>query len=89
MTRGSERQRFAMQFYRFLQVLQLPCLLETRQQASCEVVERVGAIRMTRGSERQRFAIEFYRFLQVLALPCLLETRMQGICEVVQIQGAI
>ena len=44
MTRGSESERFAIQFYRFLEVLQLPCLLVSRRQVNGEVIEEVGAI---------------------------------------------
>ena len=66
MARGSERQRFAIQFYRFLQILKTPCLLETRLQSSCEVAERVRAIRMTRGSESERFAILMNDFINIM-----------------------
>ena len=63
MAAGSESERFAIQVYCFLQVLQLPCLLETRPQANCEVVEGAESRRMTSVSERQRFAMQFYTFL--------------------------
>ena len=49
MTKGSESERFAVQFYRFFKVLYLPCLLETRVQVNCEVVDVVRAIEMTKG----------------------------------------
>ena len=66
MTRGSERQRFVIQFYRFLEVLHFSCPLETRPQVNCEIIEGFGAIRMTRGPESERFAIEMNGFIDIV-----------------------
>ena len=66
MPQGSERQCFTIQFYRFLQVLQMPCLLETTPQVNCEFVERVGAIRMARGTESEGFTISMNSFINIV-----------------------
>ena len=83
MTGGSESERFVSQFHRFLKVLQLPCLQETRVQVYCEAVEGVRAIGMTRRLESERFAVQFHRFLKVLRLSCLQEMRVQVHCKAV------
>ena len=82
MTRRLKSESFVTTFERFIKILHLSCLRETKAQATCEAVEEGEASRVTKGEEIKHFAITVDIFVDMVRLLNLFNARSLKISTV-------